>query len=74
MDDLLTRFWTDLIGRASGPMTFRVFLQPIMAMLYAIRDGVHDAHAARSRTSGRSARSRENAGRCCGKACTPCCG
>ena len=48
MDDLLTRFWTDLIGRASGPMTFRFFLQPIMAMLYAIRDGVHDAHAARS--------------------------
>jgi hypothetical protein len=45
--DELTRFWSDLIGRASGPMMFRFVLQPIMAMLYATRDGVRDAHAGR---------------------------
>lgn len=26
-------------------MAFRFYLQPAMAMLFAIRDGVHDAHA-----------------------------
>ena len=46
MDDLL-RIWTDLIDRLSGPMTFRLFLQPVMAMLHAVRDGVKDAHEGR---------------------------
>jgi len=34
----------DLIGRLSGPFSFRFVLQPIMAALYAVRDGVKDAH------------------------------
>jgi hypothetical protein len=42
-DDLLTRFWTDLVGRLTGPMTFRLILQPLMAILIAVRDGVKDA-------------------------------
>jgi hypothetical protein len=46
MDDF-TRFWTDLIGRATGPMTFRLVLQPLMAVFYAYRDGVHDARTGR---------------------------
>jgi hypothetical protein len=31
MDDTLTRFWNDLVGRLTGPMTFRLILQPVMA-------------------------------------------
>lgn len=42
------RFYTDLVGRAEGPMTFRFVLQPTMALLMAIRDGVKDAHAGRA--------------------------
>ena len=29
--DVGRRFWNDIFGRMSGPMTFRFFLQPIMA-------------------------------------------
>src|SRR5262245_14720177 len=47
MDELMTRFWTDLIHRATGPMMFRFILQPLMALFYAYRDGLHDAHAGR---------------------------
>jgi hypothetical protein len=43
MDDTWTRFWMDLIGRLTGPMTFRLILQPVMATIAAMRDGVQDA-------------------------------
>ncbi len=43
MDEWMTRVWTDLIGRATGPMMFRFILQPLMAIFYAYRDGIHDA-------------------------------
>lgn len=41
--DVLARVWDDLAGRIHGPMTFRFFLQPLMAAIYAIRDGIGDA-------------------------------
>ena len=47
MDDVFTRLWADLAGRLTGPMTFRLILQPVMAMLYAFRDGVKDAREGR---------------------------
>ncbi len=47
MDDLLARFWTDLIARTDGPMTFRLILQPTMSIMLAIRDGVKDAREGR---------------------------
>lgn len=47
MDDVLTRIWTDLVGRATGPMMFRFLLQPLMALFYAYRDGMDDARAGR---------------------------
>jgi hypothetical protein len=47
MDDLLNRFWEDLLGRVGGPFTFRFVLQPLMAMFYATRDGIHDARTGR---------------------------
>ena len=40
----ITDFWSDLIDRLHGPFAFRFLLQPVMAALYAIRDGVRDAH------------------------------
>lgn len=44
----VVRFYTDLLGRAEGPMTFRFVLQPTMALLMAIRDGIKDARAGRA--------------------------
>lgn len=43
MEETLTRFVENLIGRIYGPMTFRLILQPIMATIYAFRDGRRDA-------------------------------
>ena len=40
--DIFQRFWTHLMGRAEGPMTFRFFWQPVMALIFAIRDGIKD--------------------------------
>jgi len=47
MEDLLNRMFTDLIGRLTGPLTFRLFLQPAMAMFFAYRDGLADAREGR---------------------------
>ena len=47
MDDTLARFASNLYDRLEGPFAFRFFLQPIMAMLYATRDGLADARANR---------------------------
>jgi hypothetical protein len=46
MDDLTTR-WAELVGRTTGPMMFRFILQPLMAMFFAYRDGLHDARMSR---------------------------
>jgi len=43
MTDLLSRMADDLIGRVSGPMKFRLLLQPLMAAALAIRSGLKDA-------------------------------
>ena len=37
------RLWSDILDRPGGPMTFRFILQPAMAIIAALRDGVHDA-------------------------------
>ena len=42
MDDQLARIFTDLVGRLTGPLTLRLYLQPGMATLFAIRDGVKE--------------------------------
>lgn len=46
--EVMNRFWSDLIARSDGPMTFRFFLQPIMAFLMALRDGIKDAKTGRT--------------------------
>lgn len=43
MEELFTRLWDHLIGRIGGPMSFRLALQPAMALIFAIRDGMKDA-------------------------------
>lgn len=43
MHEFLTRFWENLGERVGGPMTFRLVIQPIVAMMLAIRDGMKDA-------------------------------
>jgi hypothetical protein len=47
MEEIFTRFWNNLIGRIGGPMSFRLLLQPAMAIVFAIRDGMKDAREGR---------------------------
>ena len=47
MEEMLSRFWGDLMGRVGGPMTFRLILQPIMAAFFAVRGGLKDAREGR---------------------------
>jgi hypothetical protein len=42
-----TRVGTQLIARVSGPMKFRLVLQPAMATFFAIKSGLADAKAGR---------------------------
>jgi len=48
MDDMMTRIGQDLIDRVSGPMKFRLVLQPAMAAFFAIRSGLADARTGKS--------------------------
>lgn len=47
MEDLLARVIENLIGRISGPMKFRLLVQPLMAAVFAVRDGLKDARKER---------------------------
>jgi hypothetical protein len=47
MEEMLARFWGDLMARVGGPMTFRIVLQPIMAAIFAVRGGLKDAREGR---------------------------
>ena len=39
----LAQFWQELIARPSGPLAMRFYLQPLMATIFAIRDGIKDS-------------------------------
>jgi hypothetical protein len=47
MDHLTTSFTQHVIARVTGPMKFRLVLQPAMALFLAIRDGLKDAREGR---------------------------
>jgi hypothetical protein len=47
MEELFTRLWDDLVGRIGGPLSLRLILQPTMATIFAIRDGLKDARDGR---------------------------
>jgi hypothetical protein len=45
VEEFLTRFVENIVGRVHGPMKFRFLLQPLMAVLFAFRDGRKGARA-----------------------------
>jgi hypothetical protein len=47
------RLWQNILDRPGAPMTFRFILQPSMATIAALRDGVNDARVGRSPSCGR---------------------
>ena len=47
MDELFNWAWNHLVGRIDGPLKFRLVLQPIIAAIFAIRDGSKDAREGR---------------------------
>ena len=47
MEEILSRIFENLIDRVSGPMKFRLILQPLMATIFAIRNGLKDAKEGR---------------------------
>ena len=47
MDDMVSRFFSELVGRIHGPFSFRFVLQPGMAIIYATLDGLADSRSGR---------------------------
>lgn len=47
MRDMLMRMLLNVTDRVGGPMTFRIILQPTMALLLAFRAGLKDAQQGR---------------------------
>lgn len=45
MEEFFSRIAENLLGRVSGPMHFRVYLQPLMATIFAVMAGRADAKA-----------------------------
>jgi hypothetical protein len=43
LNETIARGWENLVGRFSGPMSFRFLIQPAVAIFFAIRAGVNDA-------------------------------
>jgi hypothetical protein len=48
MDHIWERVGSQLLARVSGPMKFRLVLQPLMAAFFAIRAGLADARAGKT--------------------------
>jgi hypothetical protein len=47
VEEALRRGWQNLIGRSGGPMSFRLIVQPAVAIIFAIRAGLRDARNGR---------------------------
>jgi len=47
MDDVWSRIAEHMVERVSGPMKFRMVLQPLMAAIFAIRSGLKDSKTAK---------------------------
>lgn len=48
MDSMWMRVGTQLLARVTGPMKFRLVLQPLMASFFAVRSGLADAKAGKT--------------------------
>jgi hypothetical protein len=47
MEHFFANAWQELTARLGGPLHMRFILQPTMALLFAIRDGLKDARTGR---------------------------
>ena len=47
MEDLFARMCGNLIGRIGGPLSFRLIIQPMVAVFFAVRAGWNDAKQGR---------------------------
>jgi hypothetical protein len=47
MEEFFIRIYDNMIDRVSGPMHFRLLLQPVMASVFAIIAGLKDAKASK---------------------------
>ena len=47
MEDIISRGWDDLVARVGGPLTFRLVIQPAVAVFLAVRSGLKDAREGR---------------------------
>jgi hypothetical protein len=47
MGEILDRVWNNLVGRLTGPMNFRLLVQPAVAIFFAVRSGLKDAREGR---------------------------
>jgi hypothetical protein len=45
MENILQRIYENLFGRLDGPLHFRFIIQPLMAVIFAVIDGIKDAKA-----------------------------
>lgn len=48
IDDEFMRFYTNLLDRVSGPLSLRLLLQPVMAVVLATIAGLKDARAGKT--------------------------
>lgn len=48
MIDVLGKYLNEFVARFDGPLHFRLIVQPLIAILLAVRDGSRDARAGRS--------------------------
>ena len=48
MESFFSSYLSDFVNRFNGPLHLRLFLQPLMAILFAVRDGARDAREGRS--------------------------
>ena len=47
MPESLSQAWQEIVSRPEGPMAFRFYIQPLVAIGLAVRDGIKDAHEGR---------------------------
>lgn len=48
MEEIIARILKNLFGRLDGPFHLRLLLQPTMATIFAVRDGLKDARSERA--------------------------
>jgi hypothetical protein len=48
MGTFFSDLWTDVLARFDGPLHFRLIVQPLMAILFAVRDGSRDSREGRA--------------------------